>query len=660
MVEREKLVSIWDQLKQHSGLDEGALSKRRDQLKESAGIIGDELKRSGKVIARQVRKSVEGAARETDDAVDEVAHPYAGQDAPEKDAEHETLHAAPEALDESDREREADRSIEELERELDELRRARDEKRRAVGRKESHRGAASNPVGQKSKKRAWLEQLSPRRDQRRLTALILFGFGVLALALIIVACAGARTSGGTAPDDSTVATTSESCDATLHIACEKNLIFSTYDLNVSVDGNDQGVVKHGEIGTFDIQLEEGTHTLELSSADDADTTGSIDFSLAADGDSQLYFEAKCTSSQVEIEPASKDDVERRHAESLAETYLMLANKPGTVASDVIAALEEAGYEDEGFTLVCMDGESELEEFDPATYDVDHAETDAEEKTITLHLTSNVALEASFDQETALRAAVVAMTNCYAMDVFSDDGISYDPNRFHSYADMSGYYLTVEDPGAWEVKDASTWHVDALRLKVAGNELRIELTADVSFDGTNYVISSGTASVANSFEAIEQHDGSVSVDTMEPRDTAPYLTVPPTLIADARDAAAEDAARAAEDAAQREQETYDSWISSQFSFWDGSNGSLVDQVKEMLNDERSFEHDETSYIPIRDEATLNEVNTAFSQDGTPVANMNDVVLFMKFTAKNGFNATMKREAYGLMHYPDGTVDVLAVV
>ena len=66
--------------------------------------------------------------------------------------------------------------------------------------------------------------------------------------------------------------------------------------------------------------------------------------------------------------------------------------------------------------------------------------DAESKTITLELVSKLVGQMSFDEETAKRVVTVAMTNCYATDVFTADGSAYDAAKFHSYADMSGYYL----------------------------------------------------------------------------------------------------------------------------------------------------------------------------------------------------------------------------
>ncbi len=94
---------------------------------------------------------------------------------------------------------------------------------------------------------------------------------------------------------------------------------------------------------------------------------------------------------------------------------------------------------------------------------------------------------SFTRDIALRAAVVAFTNCYAVDVFTDDGNSFDTSKFHSYADLSGFYMHVNSLGSWKVIDEHTWHVDDLLLKVDGYNSNVFASLDVSFDGENYVV-----------------------------------------------------------------------------------------------------------------------------------------------------------------------------
>jgi hypothetical protein len=91
-----------------------------------------------------------------------------------------------------------------------------------------------------------------------------------------------------------------------------------------------------------------------------------------------------------------------------------------------------------------------------------------------------------------RAAVVSMTNYYAMDVFTDDGNDYDVSKFHSYSDTlenpEEYFMEVKSWGTWTLVEENLWHVEKLRLEYYGTEGEFQMSMDVQDDGTNYVIS----------------------------------------------------------------------------------------------------------------------------------------------------------------------------
>jgi len=99
---------------------------------------------------------------------------------------------------------------------------------------------------------------------------------------------------------------------------------------------------------------------------------------------------------------------------------------------------------------------------------------------------------NFPVEYALRAAVVAITNCFADDIFTDDGNDYDITKFHSYADVSGFYMHLISEGEWSVKDENIWHVEHLELNLPYNlkkhDTNVDISLDVSFDGESYQIS----------------------------------------------------------------------------------------------------------------------------------------------------------------------------
>ena len=152
-----------------------------------------------------------------------------------------------------------------------------------------------------------------------------------------------------------------------------------------------------------------------------------------------------------------------------------------------------------------------------------------------------ALESTFPVENAKRTAVVAITNSLAIDVFAEDGNTYDVSKFHSYADTSGnvydYFMKVNSWGTWTVKNEQSWHVDSLILEHSyGNVTNVAL--DVNFDGINYVVSNITgtyghpgASAGNSMDLSEIESGS---------NASIYLTVSAELIKNDRSQAEVDA------------------------------------------------------------------------------------------------------------------------
>lgn len=133
-------------------------------------------------------------------------------------------------------------------------------------------------------------------------------------------------------------------------------------------------------------------------------------------------------------------------------------------------------------------------------------------------------EASFPVENAKRAAVVAITNALATDVFAADKNTVDPTKYHSYADLTGYYMIVTSWGTWNAEDDATWHVDGLEMHPNKYNTVACVSLDVTYDGDNYVVSkvSGPYGKANDLSDIE---------TFSYADT--YLTVASSLIADGR-------------------------------------------------------------------------------------------------------------------------------
>lgn len=136
---------------------------------------------------------------------------------------------------------------------------------------------------------------------------------------------------------------------------------------------------------------------------------------------------------------------------------------------------------------------------------DGPETTAVDTTVETESTTESVTEAEteptpeiYPQEDAFRAAVVAITNSLATDVFTNDGSRHDVSKYHSFSDTSAFYMSVLSQGTWTEKNNNTWHVDGLRLQPDGYDVVYntpinfdtiaKVSLDVSFDGGNYIIS----------------------------------------------------------------------------------------------------------------------------------------------------------------------------
>lgn len=440
----------------------------------------------------------------------------------------------------------------------------------------------------------------------------------------------------------------------LTIEVRENFLFSKYDIRAEVDETPLGTIQHGTKRTMELELSEGYHNLILCKLDDREVAGKMEIEVQKD--TPIYLIASCSSTGISIEQLTPEEIEELYVSELEKT----ANQPGVSATSVISQLEKLDYTDKGYTLHCYENGSELKEFNKSDFDVSEGSVNGSKRTIKLILMSNVPIEVGYPKETAQRVAVVAATNCYATDVFTDDGSSYDPGKFHSYADMSGYYLTVVHEGVWEPIDESAWHVEDLQLKAAGQEFYYVFSGDVSQDGERYIVTTASVASANSLDEANDKSWTAGLDELKANENTPYLFVDTSLISDDRDMTAERAATKAEANARIEREEYESWVGSQFGWLDGKNDQLVDMVKSRLNDERSFRHIDTNYIVCNDEDTLDMVNNALLIDGLPLANLKDIYIVMDFSAKNSFNATIKQQAHGLVRYPSGNAEIIAIL
>lgn len=87
-------------------------------------------------------------------------------------------------------------------------------------------------------------------------------------------------------------------DVTIHIVFPSNWFFSTYDVDVLVDGKINTTLKHGENYDLILALKEGTHALSFKNVNDSSVSGSTDFSV--NDDIEMEYRINCHSDEIAI------------------------------------------------------------------------------------------------------------------------------------------------------------------------------------------------------------------------------------------------------------------------------------------------------------------------------------------------------------------------
>lgn len=132
----------------------------------------------------------------------------------------------------------------------------------------------------------------------------------------------------------------------LFIDCEKNLIFSRYDVDVMVDGELVGNVEHGSEATFELSLKKGQHELVLEQEEASEPDGRTSFVVEGEGDKFAY-RIGCTADQIEIESIKEEADDRSNDEEKTEEESdeQVAAKNETTKEDDSSKEEAATDED---------------------------------------------------------------------------------------------------------------------------------------------------------------------------------------------------------------------------------------------------------------------------------------------------------------------------
>lgn len=136
----------------------------------------------------------------------------------------------------------------------------------------------------------------------------------------------------------------------LRVERVKNLIFSTYDVDIYVDDNFEGTVGNGLTETYTLNLTKGTHTVDFVNAEDSEVYGQVKIDVSKNED--FAFEVYCYSSNIDIEMVKgtiSDNVENAaNDNAIAATHIIV-----TMSEDDLKELSvkdaEQNLKEMGFT-----------------------------------------------------------------------------------------------------------------------------------------------------------------------------------------------------------------------------------------------------------------------------------------------------------------------
>ena len=136
------------------------------------------------------------------------------------------------------------------------------------------------------------------------------------------------------PEDQITLTCSKKCKLYLDLHSETNLLFSTYDMTVKLDGNEIGTIPNGEIFTYLTEVFNGKHTLYFckSGSTSPRTTTSIDVS----GDLTYSCDLSHGGSSIEIKNEKTN-------ENIDGASLEVIDVTGKVLSEAMSKLKNIGF-----------------------------------------------------------------------------------------------------------------------------------------------------------------------------------------------------------------------------------------------------------------------------------------------------------------------------
>lgn len=130
------------------------------------------------------------------------------------------------------------------------------------------------------------------------------------------------------------------CNVKIHVDFVPNLIFSKYDVNLLLNGIEEGTLTHGEDQDFELSIDPGEYTLTFESAESSSVKGEV--TLTVDCDVEASYKIACSSDKVSVETLYVDRLTEL-ADGEVKLDVAASEYKHKNYEDVAAALKTLGF-----------------------------------------------------------------------------------------------------------------------------------------------------------------------------------------------------------------------------------------------------------------------------------------------------------------------------
>ena len=130
------------------------------------------------------------------------------------------------------------------------------------------------------------------------------------------------------------------CNVKIHVDFVPNLIFSKYDVNLLLNGIEEGTLTHGENQDFEFSIDPGEYTLTFESAESSSVKGEV--MLTVDCDVEASYKISCSSDKVSVETLYVDRLTEL-ADGEVKLNVAASEYKHKNYEDVAAALKTLGF-----------------------------------------------------------------------------------------------------------------------------------------------------------------------------------------------------------------------------------------------------------------------------------------------------------------------------